>query len=66
MKKIINNQRVKVLEMYYNDEPSEMDDKINGWIESLDYKISILNISTASCGGSSNTYLFIFIHYEIV
>lgn len=52
--------------MYYSDVPSEMDDKINRWIESLDYKINILNISTTSCGGSSNIYIFIFIHYEIV
>lgn len=65
MKKVINNQRVKVLEMHYSDVPSVMDVKINGWIESLKYKINILNISTSS-GGSSNTYIFIFIHYEIV
>ena len=44
MKKVINNQRVKVLEMYYSDVPSEMDDKINRWIESLDYKINILKL----------------------
>lgn len=66
MKKIINNQRVKVLELYYSDAASEVDKNINNWIESLDYKINILNISTTSCGGSANNYIFIFIHYEIV
>lgn len=66
MKKIINNQRVKVLEMYYANNATEIDKKINDWIEELNYKINILNISTASCGGSANNYIFIFIHYEIV
>lgn len=64
MKKIINNQRVKVLEMYYGDHQSDVDKKINGWIENLDHKINILNITTAPCGGSANIYIFIFIHYE--
>ncbi len=66
MKKTINNQRVKSIELYYSNVPSEIDKKINDWIDQLNYKINILNISTISCGGSANSYIFLFIHYEIV
>lgn len=64
MKKIINNQRVKAFHTECSD--WEIDSEINIWINKLNYKINILNITTASCGDFEYNRIIIFIHYEIV